>query len=387
MRPPPADRPDTADRVTPVEIFFDVVFVLTITQLAQLLETNLNWTGLGRTILIFGLLWYLYTGYAWLTNHVPPRRPGRKLLLFAGMAGFLLTAVTLPDALTGSGLLFGFGYLIVVLVHLTLFARSTARAGVRRLAPYNLGAAALVLAAGLLTGPAVTALWIAAVLTQSVLPYLLPRHSWIGVAASFQISAAYFVERHGLLLIVALGETVIAIGAGVPLDHLGPGTAGAVVLALALPAALWWTYFTDTPATEHALAEPAPATRARLTAHIYVFGHFVLLLGVILTATGLHAVVAHPDEPVGWPSALALTGGPALFLAAMADARRVFGTGRLADRLAVAALILLSTPIGATVNAVLHLAVVTALLTGMLVADRRRHDMAAVTGVSRAGRT
>ncbi|WP_346534157.1 low temperature requirement protein A [Micromonospora sp. DPT] len=387
MWPPPAERPDTADRVTPVELFFDVVFVLTITQLPRLLEADLHWTGLGRTVLIFGLLWYLYTGYVWLTNHVPPRRPGRKLLLFAGMAGFLITAVALPDALTGSGLLFGVGYLVVVLVHLTLFARSTARAGVRRLAPYNLGAAALVIAAGLLTGPAVPALWIAAVLTQSVLPYLIPHHSWIGVAASFQVNAAYFVERHGLLLIVALGETVIAIGMGVPPNHLGPGTAGAVVLALALPAALWWTYFTDTPTTEHALAEAAPATRTRLTAHIYVFGHFVLLLGVVLTATGLHAVVAHPDEPSGWPAALALSGGPALFLASLTDARRTFGTGRLADRLAVAALILLSTPIGATVNGSLHLAVVTALLIVMLVADRRRHDIPAVTGVRRAGRT
>ncbi|SCF23974.1 Low temperature requirement protein LtrA [Micromonospora purpureochromogenes] len=387
MWPSPAERPDTADRVTPVELFFDVVFVLTITQLARLLEADLHWTGLGRTVLIFGLLWYLYTGYVWLTNHVPPRRPGRKLLLFAGMAGFLITAVALPDALTGSGLLFGVGYLVVVLVHLTLFARSTARAGVRRLAPYNLGAAALVIAAGLLTGPAVPALWIAAVLTQSVLPYLTPRHSWIGVAASFQVNAAYFVERHGLLLIVALGETVIAIGMGVPPDHLGPGTVGAVVLALALPAALWWTYFTDTPRTEHALADAAPATRTRLTAHTYVFGHFVLLLGVVLTATGLHAVVAHPDEPSGWPAALALSGGPALFLAGMADARRTFGTGRRGDRLAVAALILLTLPVGATVNGSLHLAVVTALLTVMLVADRRRHDIPAVTGVRRAGRT
>ncbi|MEH0986232.1 low temperature requirement protein A [Micromonospora sp. CPCC 205556] len=383
MRPPPADRPEAADRVTPVELFFDVVFVLTTIQLAQLLEADLTWTGLGRVVLIFGLLWYLYTGYVWLTNHVPPRRTGRKLLIFAGMAGFLLTAVALPDALHGGGLIFGSGYLIVVLVHLTLFARSSVRASVRRLAPYNLSAAVLVLAAGLLTGPAVPALWTAAVLVQSVLPYLTPRHSWIGMAASFQVSAAYFVERHGLLLIVALGETVIAIGMGVPLDHLGPDTAGAVVLALALPAALWWTYFTDAPRTEHALADAPPATRTRLTAHTYVFGHFVLLLGVILTATGLHAVVAHPDEPAGWPTALALAGGPALFLAGMVDARRTFGTGRLTGRLAVAALILLSTPIGATVNAVLQLALVTALLTVMLMADRREHDEAEVRPAAR----
>src|SRR5918997_5047426 len=97
---------DAADRVTPVEVFFDVVFVLTITQLAQLLKDRPDGTGLARTVLILGLLWYLYSGYAWLTNHVPPRRPARKFLLFAGMAGFLLTAVVIPGTFTGGGLLF-----------------------------------------------------------------------------------------------------------------------------------------------------------------------------------------------------------------------------------------------------------------------------------------
>ncbi|MGN9778882.1 low temperature requirement protein A [Micromonospora sp. H33] len=374
---------DVADRATPVEIFFDVVFVLTVTQLADLLEHDLNWTGVGQTVLILGLLWYLYSGYAWLTNHVPPRRPARKLLLFGGMAGFLLTAVAIPDAFTGSGLLFGIGYLIVVTVHLGLFSQSTARAGVRRLAPYNLGAAALILAAGLLTGPAVPVLWVAAIFTQTVLPYLLPGRSWLGAAASFHIRPAHFVERHGLLVIVALGETVVAIGMGAPLDHISPAVAGAVVMALALPATLWWTYFTDTAAGEAALEHADPAGRARLSARVYILTHFVLLLGIIATATGLHAVVAHPDTPAGWPSALALTAGVALFLAAIADLRHTVGVGRTGSRLATAALVLATTPVGASVNSALHLGVVIALMVVMLRIDGHRPG----APVSRVART
>ncbi|WBB68778.1 low temperature requirement protein A [Micromonospora sp. WMMD812] len=371
MEPGPRD-PDIADRVNPVEIFFDLVFVLTITQLVALLDEHLDWIGLGRVVLILGLLWYLYTGYAWLTNHVPPRTATRKLLLFAGMAGFLLTAVAIPDAFTGSGLLFGIGYLIVVTVHLGLFSHSTARAGVRRLAPYNLGAALLVIAAGLFTGPAVPALWLAAVFTQTVLPYLLPGHSWLGAAASFHLSAAHFVERHGLLVIITFGETVVVIGMGAPHAHLGSGIAFAVVLALALPAALWWTYFSDTGPAEAALEHADDATRSRYAARVYVIAHFLLLLGVILTAAGLHAVVSHPTQSTGWAAALALSGGVALFLLAVADTRRVLGTGRRTTRLITAALVLASSPIGANLYATLHLAVVIALLTVMLLRDGAR---------------
>ncbi|NJP35031.1 low temperature requirement protein A [Micromonospora thermarum] len=374
---------DVAERASPIEIFFDVVFVLTVTQLANLLEHDLNWAGLGQTVLILGLLWYLYSGYVWLTNHVPPRRPARKLLLFGGMAGFLLTAIAIPDAFTGSGLLFGVGYLIVVSVHVGLFSRSTARPAVRRFAPYNLGGAALILAAGLLTGPIVPILWVAAIFTQTVLPYLLPGHSWLGSAASFHIRPAHFVERHGLLVIVALGETVVAIGMGAPLDHLDPGVAGAVVMALALPAALWWTYFTDTAASEAALDRADDAARSRMSARAYILTHFVLLLGIIATATGLHAVVAHPDTPAGWPAALALTAGVALFLAAIADVRHTLGVGRTGSRLATAVLVLATTPVGAVVNSALHLAVVIALMVVMLRIDGYRPT----TPVSRVART
>ncbi|MFC5924570.1 low temperature requirement protein A [Micromonospora vulcania] len=372
----PRPEPDTspAERVTPIEVFFDVVFVLTITQLTGILEEHLSWANFGRAVLIFALLWYLYTGYAWLTNHVPPRQTTTKLFLLAGMAGFLLTAVALPDALADTGLIFAIGYLVVVVVHLTLFLHSDVRAGVHRLAPYNLGAALLVLTAAAFTGPAVPALWAAAVITQAALPYLFPRHSWIGIADTFHPRPAHFVERHGLIVIVALGESVVATGMSVPTDHLTAGTASAIVLALALPAALWWTYFTDLRPAQTALNNAAPAARSRRSEGAYVLPHFLLLLGVIATVAGVHAAVAHPGQPAHPGAALALSGGVALFLTGVTATRRALRLPIPRSRLPAALAVLATIAVGVTLPATVQLVTVTVVLVLMLLTDARHAD-------------
>ncbi|MEU8183748.1 low temperature requirement protein A [Micromonospora sp. NPDC049047] len=369
--PRPEPEKGTADGVTLDEVFFDVVFVLTVTQLAGTLEPT-SWAGFGSSALIFGLLWYLYTGYAWLNNHLPPRQSTTRLLLFAGMAGFLLTAVALPDALTDSGVLFAVGYLVVVAVHLILFLHSDARSGALRLAPYNIGAALLVLAAAAFTGPAVPTLWATAVFTQAVLPYLLPRLSWTGAPAAFHLRPAHFVERHGLLVIVALGESVVAIGMGVPSEQLTAGKAAVIVLALALPVALWWTYFTDMRPAEAALAAAAPAIRTRTAASAYVLPHFLLLLGVIATVSGLHATVAHPDEPATPGAALALSGGVALFLIGITATRRALRLPIPLSRLTAALAALAAVAIGLAVAAPAQLGAVTGVVVLMLVTDTPR---------------
>ncbi|WP_327035946.1 low temperature requirement protein A [Micromonospora ureilytica] len=371
-QPRPAPDTGTGDRVTLDEVFFDVVFVLTVTQLAHALEAHLNWAGFGSSALILGLLWYLYTGYAWLNNHLPPRQTTTRLLLFAGMAGFLLSAVALPDALTGGGALFAVGYLAVVAVHLILFLHTNARSGALRLAPYNLGAALLVLVAAAFTGPAVPALWAAAVFTQSVLPYLLPRLSWTGVPDAFHLRPAHFVERHGLLVIVALGESVVTIGMGVPAEELTAATAAAIVLALAVPVALWWTYFTDTRQATAALAAAAPAARSQMAARTFVFPHFLLLLGVISTVAGLHAAVARPGEPAATGAALALGGGVALYLVGIAAVRRALRLPVPLARLAAALAAVATTAIGVTLPATAQLVTTIAILVLILVTDARR---------------
>lgn len=159
------------------------------------------------------------------------------------------------DSGHATGVLFGLGYLIVIVVHLALLSQSAPLVGVLRLAPFNLAAAGLVIAAGAVDGPARYVLWLVAVALLAVAPYL-------GVATRFDITAPHFVERHGLLLIVALGESVVAIGAAVETEHITAGTVAVVVLALALPAALWWAFFArDEQAAERALEALSQAER------------------------------------------------------------------------------------------------------------------------------
>ena len=363
--------PTPVGAVTPVELFFDIVFVFTLTQLTHTLEEHLSLAAVGRVLLVFGVLWWMYGGYAWLTNHVPPRRVSQKLLLFAGMAGFLIAAVGIPHAFDGTGIIFGLGYLIVIGVHLLLFSQSDATAGVVRLAPFNVGAALLILAAGFVSGSRAYALWIAGFVLMAVVPYLVPRLSWVGSAQAFHITPAHFVERHGLLVIIALGESVIAIGAGVDVEHLTAGTVAMIVLALVLPGALWWTYFTDTGPAEHALMTADAQHRSLMATRTYFFAHIPVLLGIIITAAGIHAAIAHPAERSPWPAALALSGGIALFLIGIAACRRSLAIGSPTSRVVTAVAVLLTTPVATTVNAGVQLVLVLAVLVVMLTLDYR----------------
>ena len=363
---------EVANRVTPVEVFFDLVFVFTLTQLTGVLEADLTLAGLGRVLLLFGILWWMFSGYVWLANHVPPRAPSHKLLLFVGMAGFLIAAAGIPHAFDATGLVFGVGYLVVICVHLLLFTQAGVGRALGWLAAYNLASAVLVLVGGFAGGAARIMIWLVALLGQGVLPFLVPRLSWVHVLSSYHLVPGHFVERLGLLVIIALGESVVAIGMGVDADHVGIGTVIMLVLALALPAALWWTYFTDAPAEEHVLAA-AGNTRAIRLALWIGFAHIPLLLGIVIAAAGIHNAIAHHGDAATWPSALALAGGVAAFLAGVTVDRGVLGVGPLRGRLLTTTAVLATVPLGAFLNAGAQLAAVVAVVATMLALERGRH--------------
>lgn len=363
---------EPASRVSVVEIFFDVVFVFTLTQLTRVLEEDLTLTTVGQVLLLFGILWWMFDGYVWLGNHVPPRQPAQKLLLFVGMAGFLVAAVGVPHAFGDTGLVFGVGYLVVICVHLLLFTQAGVGRVLGRLAAFNLSAAVLVVAGGFAEGGWRTGLWVAALALQMVVPYLVPRHSWFGMVRAFHLAPEHFVERHGLLLIIALGESVVAIGAGVDVDHLTAATVALVVLALALPAGLWWTYFTDARTAEAVLGRATGGAATRLALWLGL-SHIPLMLGIVVTAAGIHAAVAHPGDHAHWPEALALAGGVAGYLGGIALIRRVLGVTSVWRRLLTAAVLLATVPVGAQVNAGLQLAAVVLVVAVPLVLERGRH--------------
>ena len=355
-------------RVTTLELFFDLVFVFTLTQLTRLLEHDLSGAGIGRVFLLFVVLWWMYGAYAWLTNHVSPTRPSQQLLLLAGMAGFMVIAVAIPDAFEDSGIAFGLGYLTVTCVHLALFSQSASQAGVRRLAPFNLVSALLILGAGFVDGPFVYLLWIGAFLVQAVTPYL-------GVAPQFEINAEHFVERHGLLLIVALGETVVAIGMSVEVERVTGGVAALVILALALPATLWWAYFSgDDKAAERTLAHADAARRGVLAVRGYFYAHIPMLLGIVAAAAGIRGVIARPQEPLTVGTALALGIGVALFFAGDAEFRRVLGVGPATPRLVAAVAVLTTIPLGTLVTATLQLTALVVVIAGALVVEQVRRS-------------
>ena len=364
--------PDAAaagGRVTTLELFFDLVFVFTVTQLTTTLVDGPQPRALIEVVLMLGVIFWMYGGYAWLTNSVALDRLERRLLLLGGMAGFLVIALAIPTAFAGGGLTFGLAYLVVVGVHTTLYTKAASersRAAILRVVPYNLCTASLVLAAGAVGGDAEYALWGLAFALEWVTPVLAG-------TGRFDLDPAHFVERHGLVVIVAIGESIVAIGIGasdLPLDAKLVAVAG---LGLLLSVCLWWTYFgrDDDVAAEHALRASPPERRGPLAIHAFGYCHLALLLGIIAVAAGIKKAVGHPFDALELEAALELGGGAALFMAGDILFRRALGLGRGPWRGIAAAGAALTIPLGSEGSAVLQLTALVIVLAAALTADAR----------------
>jgi low temperature requirement protein LtrA len=354
---------EPAVRVSTLELFLDLVFVSTITQLTSFFVADMSDRGLLRVVLMLGVIWWMYSGYAWLTNLVAPVSSFRRGMMIVGMAGFLTIALAIPHAYDTAGWAFGLGYFVVNLVHSGLFWHSggpEAARAVAGLAPVNLLSAGLVLAGGFLPDPWRSVAWAVAFAVQIVTPYLHP----IG---GFHLSAAHFVERHGLVVIIALGESVVAIGAGAVGLAVDWRLVLTAVLGLTLSYYLWWAYFGgDDERAEQALAGiDDPQRRARTALRAYGYAHYVLLLGIVLVAAGIKKVVGHAGEGLDLAAALTLGGGVALYLAGDLAFRQVLRLGRPWYRLVCLAGALLTVPVGLAL-AIGQLAAVTLVLVVLL---------------------
>jgi low temperature requirement protein LtrA len=368
--PPPGGRPGGGVplRVSTLELFFDLVFAFTLTQLTALLAHHLSLTGVAQVLLIFGVLWWMYGGYAWLTNTRTPDRAPERVLLLTGMAGFLVVGLAIPHGFgpeaSETGAALGLGYLIVVLVHTSLYYRLNRN--IMRIAPFNITSALLVILAGEVDGPAVYALWAAALAIQVLSPLIA--HP----SGRFEIQPAHFVERHGALIIVALGESVAAVGIAASRQRVTGSLIGAAVLGLALTACLWWAYFGtgDDERAERAFTDADPGQRPGLALSAYFYAHIPMLLGVVAMAAGVLLTIGHAAQPHPVGQALALSGGVALFLAGDAWFRATLRIGTPWPRLATAAFALAAAALGATVAVEAQLAVLLAALVTMLAGER-----------------
>jgi low temperature requirement protein LtrA len=362
-------------RVSTLELFFDLVFVFTLTQMTGLLADEPDAAGLVKVVLLFSVIWWIYDGFVWLTNALTVDVLASRLLLIGGMAGFLIMALAIPTTFDEGGVAFGVGYLAVVALHSGLYIRATSAhdaAAIRGIVPYNLAAAVLLLGAGLAGDGLKWELFAVAAAILWAVPFIVPLEG-------FQVAASHFVERHGLVVIVALGESIVVLGAGAGGAEVGVELGLIALLGLGLSASLWWTYFCHEERNEHALLAAPPERRPRLAIDAFGYAHFFLLLGVVLVAAGLKKAIPAPLDELDAATAAVLAAGAAMFVAADAALLRILGIAQTVARPVGAAAILATVPVGTAVSAAAQVAAIAAIVVAVLVSDRRRGDIATQT--------
>jgi low temperature requirement protein LtrA len=358
------------DRVLPLELFFDLVFVLAITQCTTLMSHHTTWEGLGQGMLILALLWWSWTAYAWLTSVVDPEEGGVRIALFAAMAAFLIVAICVPEAFGDLGLQFAVAYGAVRFAQIFLlflagrddpsFRRSVTGLGIGT----TVGVALLI--GGSFLDPGLqAAVWGLALILDMGEPYLFGSEGW-------HLVPGHFAERHGLIVIIALGESIVAIGLGAG-SQLTWGIAAAATLGIGVVAAMWWTYF-DIVALVSArrlIRAPEGKVRNELARDSYSYMHFLLVAGIILLALGLKKAIGHPTDPLEDVPAFALVGGLAVYLLGMVCFRYRHIRTINRHRLGMAFLLFALYPVARELSALVMLVLLNVLLWTMIAFETR----------------
>lgn len=370
-------------RVTPLELFFDLVFVFALTQVTAFMADQLSWQGILRGVLMLMLLWWAWTGYAWLANVASAEERPIKLVILGAMSAMFLLALCIPEAfddapggLSGPVLL-AISYLLVRLMHFVMFlivSREDAglRSQVFRFAPSVVASSAVLLVASQFEGWVQTGLWVLALVADYIGTALAGFSGWRLPAPG------HFSERHGLIIIVALGESIVAIGVGVAKEPISWVIIGASVLGLALSSALWWAYF-DVSALlgEHALATEPVETRARLARNAYSFGHLPLVLGIVMVALGLKEVLLYVSDssdhtltdPLSSVPLAALVGGVVVYLLGHVIFKWLTARNVSVVRLAAAGVLLTTIPLIVGRAALIQLGVVAFVVVGAVLVE------------------
>jgi low temperature requirement protein LtrA len=349
-------------RVSSLELFFDLVFVFTITQLTTVLVEHSDLIGLAAACVKLALIWWMYAGYSWLTNQIDVGDATHRAFLLAGMAGWLVLALAIPTAFDATGFTFGVAYLVIVIVHAGLFTDAQSDVSARSfllIGRSNLLFAVAVVVAGAVGGPAQWVVWSAAAIGIWLVPALR-------AGGVFELEPAHFVERHGLVIIVALGESVVAIGIGASGLAVDPSLVGVAVLGLALVAGLWWTYFSDEEDVERAMREADHGERRRMALEGFSYAHYALLLGIVLIAAALKKATGHPFDPESTAAAIGLGAGVALFLAGEIGFRSALRIAGSRPHAYAALLAAATIPLG-KVAAAAQIGALVAILLGLAV--------------------
>ncbi len=347
-------------QVTPLELFFDLVFVFAFTQVTSLLVDDPTWGGVFRGMLVLAALWWAWSVYAWLTSAMDVDEGGVRLAMLAAMGAMFGAALAVPGAFGDDAVFFGLAYLLVRLLHLVLSAIASRddpdrHGALVRFAPTAVLGPLLLVFAGFLEGDARIVVWVVAL----AIDYLGPVA--IGVGRGWRVASEHFAERHGLIILIALGESLISIGVGAGLE-LDTGVVVAAGFGIVVVSALWWLYF-DVAAifARRRLVQARGLELHRLALHAYSYLHLPMVAGIVLFAFGLETTLHQLDEALDTVPAVALCGGVALYL--LAEIAFLFRTmGRIFRRRTVAAVLLLALiPAAASIPALAALALAAAV--------------------------
>jgi low temperature requirement protein LtrA len=360
------------ERVSPLELFFDLVFVLALTQCTAFMAHDPTWKGLAQGLVILALLWWAWVGYAWFTSVADPDDGSVRLVLLAAMAALLVASLCIPDAFGDLGLTFALAYGAFRLAQIALFLVASRedpelRHSVLGLALSTGFGVGLVVVGSLVDADARLAVWFGALVFDMAGPLFIDTAGW-------RLVPGHFAERHGLIVIVALGESIVAIGVGAEAGVDG-GVILAAVLGVALAGAFWWAYFdvaSLAAAQRLATIEPIKVRNA-LARDAYSYLHLPMVAAIVLVALGMKSTLAHVGDPLHWETSVALIGGTSLYLLAHVAFKyrslAIVGLPRL-----VAALVLLAAiPVGHEVDALASVGLVAAVLWAMLAVEGVRY--------------
>jgi low temperature requirement protein LtrA len=361
------------ERVTPLELFFDLVFVLAITECTALMSHHPTWSGLAQGLLVLGVLWWAWAAYAWLTSVIDPEAGPVRLVFFAAMAAMLLAAICVPKAFGDLALAFALSIGFFRVAHIALFMTAGSDSpGIRRstqaLAVSTAIAVSLLAAASAFDGLPQAALWVLALALDFGGPYVFGVAGW-------QLVPGHFAERHGLIVIIALGESIVQIGAGAA-GHLDLGIGVAAVLGVGIAAAMWWIYFDVVAlvsAKRLAEAEVGPIQNA-LARDSYSYLHLFLVAGIVLTAFGLKTVIAHTGADLHWVPAFALLGGISTYLFGLVAFRYRQKHTLNRNKLILAAILIVVIPLATAIPALATLAIAAVLLALLIVREHAGYD-------------
>jgi low temperature requirement protein LtrA len=358
------------ERVTPLELFFDLVFVLALTQCTALMSHDQTWSGLAQGLLILGVVWWAWVGYSWLTSVIDPEEGAVRLVFFVAMAALLLVSLSVQEAFGSLALTFALGIGVFRLAHIALFMLAGYDDEALRRSVIGLGvstavAVGLLATASLFDGVAQGAIWALAILLDMGGPYLFGIEGW-------KLVPGHFAERHGLILIIALGESIVAIGIGAS-GALDLGIGVAAVLGVFLAAALWWTYFDVVALVSARRLSEAEAGRVQneLARDSYSYIHLLLVAGIVLMALGLKVTIGHHGEELHDVPAFALLGGVAIFLIGLVAFRYRHVRTLNRHRLGLAIVLLALAPVATALPALASLASVVVLMWAMIAFEHR----------------